>query len=47
MGVWWKAKNVVNIKFFEKLSGEVKARFYELLTNLLNDELLQYKVVEE
>lgn len=47
VGVWWKAKNVVNIKFFEKLSGEVKARFYELLTNLLNDELLQYKVVEE
>lgn len=47
VGVWWKAKNVVNIKFFEKLSGEVKARFYKLLANLLNDELLQYKVVEE
>ena len=47
VGVWWKTRNVVNIKFFEKLSCEIKARFSELLLNILNDEQLEYKVIED
>ena len=37
----------VNIKFFEKLSCGIKAKFCELFANLLNDELLEYKVIED
>lgn len=47
VGVWWKTKNVVNIKFFEKLSSEIKARFSESLANILNDERLEYKLIED
>lgn len=47
VGVWWKTRNTVNIKFFEKLSCGIKAKFCELLANLLNDELLEYKVIED
>lgn len=42
VGVWWKAKNEVNVHFFEVLSNEIKERFYESLDRLLNDERIEY-----
>ena len=45
VGVWWKTKNVVNIKFFEIVPREIEVRFFDLLDNILNDKKTEYNVI--
>jgi len=46
VGVWWKSKNIVNMKYFEPIEVSVKREFYHEIESLLGNTKLNYVEIE-
>lgn len=47
VGVWWKSKNIVNVKFFESIPHNVKKEFCEKICRLMESDVLKCIEISE